>query len=282
MYQKSRKKLNTITVCFIVEIILSCIVRYGLNKESYIYNTLIGIFILFIITILSLDKSLKRVHWRRSMCIAWFGMCLVFTISDIFIPKKICGLGIILAFIFTGVFFVWQNHTRKDLLWKCFKDAVKILFWISAFVSFLFRPLYQGGRYAGIFTNPNIFAFFMFLLFAIYMSDLDWIIETGRDWKKNIMTYIGLALVLFFLSKTEARTSMLTCICIFVMWLIFRIYLNVKNQNKTKIWSSFIKNLVFSIVFVCLLYPIYLISLDILLFLRMNLCFWLTVKRYNV
>lgn len=117
----------------------------------------------------------------------------MFTISDFFVSKKACGLGIILALVLPGVFFVWQNNSRKDLLWKSLKDAVKISFLLMAVISFLFRPFFEGGRYAGIFTNPNTFGLYLYVIFAIYMSDLDWNVETGKKFRKAWPTYIQLA-----------------------------------------------------------------------------------------
>lgn len=242
-----------ITGCFMADLVLFCIVRYVLHKESYFYNTICGIMLMIVIAVMSLDRSLVRVRWRRSLWIAWFGMCIAFSISDILVPKKACGLGVILALVFTGVFFVWQNHTRKDLLWKCFKDAVKYSFWLMAIVCFLFRPLYQGGRYAGIFTNPNTFGLYLYIIFAVYMSDLDWIVETGKNWKRCLMTYISLALVVFYLSLTQARTSLLTAAVILIMWVAFRIYICRKNHA----WRSFLKNFAISVAFCCVLYPVY-------------------------
>lgn len=250
---KDKYKYEILTGCFVADIILFCIVRYVLHKESYFYNTACGIVLMMTIAVVSLDRSLERVHWRRSVWISWFGMCICFTVSDLLVPKKVCGLGIILAFAFTGVFFVWQNHTRKDLLWKCFKDAVKISFWLMSVISFLFRPMYAGGRYAGIFTNPNTFALYLYIIFAVYMSDLEWIVETGRNWKKNLTTYFSLALVVFYLAKTQARTSMVTVAVIFLMWIIFRAIIMVQ----TKAWKSFARNLCLMLGFCAVLYPLF-------------------------
>ena len=253
-----KTKYRLITLCFMADLVLFCIVRYVLHKESYFYNTVFGIFLMIIIALLSLDRSLVRIHWRRSLWIAWFGMCAAFTVSDLLVPKKVCGLGLVLAFVFTGVFFVWQNHTRKDLLWKCFKDAIKYSFWLMALVSFLFRPLYSGGRYAGIFTNPNTFALYLYIIFAVYLSDLDWIVETGRNWRRSISAYVSLALVIFYLLLTQARTSMLTVGIILFMWLCFRIYF----AKKTHAWRSFLQNLCLSVAAAVLLYPVFFTGLS--------------------
>lgn len=249
----SKVKYRLLTGCFIADLVLFCIVRYVLQKESYFYNTACGIFLMLLIALLSLDRSLLRKPWRRSMCIAWFGMCIVFTLSDLFVSKKACGLGIILALVFTGVFFVWQNHSRKDLLWKAFKDAVKYSFLLMAGISFLFRPYFEGGRYAGIFTNPNTFGLYLYVIFAVYMSDLDWNVETGKKFRKSLPTYLQLALVLFYLLVSQARTAMLAIGAIFLLWIGVRLYMG-KKQGR---YAAFLKGLAALVLVAAVCYPLY-------------------------
>lgn len=249
----SKIKYRLLTACFMADLVLFCIVRYVLLKESYFYNTVCGIFLMLIIALLSLDKELVRKPWRTSMCVAWFGMCIVFTLSDLFVSKKACGLGIILALVFTGVFFVWQNHSRKDLLWKAFKDAVKISFLLMALISFLFRPYFDGGRYAGIFTNPNTFGLYLYVIFAVYMSDLDWNVETGKNLKKSLPTYLQLALVIFYLSVSQARTAMLAIVAVFILWIVLRIYMG-KIQKR---YMNFVRGLIFLVLITVICYPLF-------------------------
>lgn len=249
----TKTKYRLLTACFMADLVLFCIVRYVLLKESYFYNTVCGIFLMLLIAILSLDRTLERKPWRRSMVIAWFGMCTAFTISDFLVTKKACGLGIILAFVFTGVFFVWQNHSRKDLLWKSLKDAVKISFLLMAVISFLFRPFFEGGRYAGIFTNPNTFGLYLYVIFAVYMSDLDWNVETGKTFKKSLPTYLQLALVLFYLSVSQARTAMLAIIAILFLWVVLRIYMGKKQKR----FRNFFKGLLCMLVITVVCYPVF-------------------------
>ncbi len=250
----AKVKYRLLTGCFMADLVLFCIVRYILLKESYFYNTVCGIFLMLIIALLSLDRTLVRKMWKKNMCVAWFGMCIAFTISDLFVSKKACGLGIILALVFTGVFFVWQNHSRKDLLWKAFKDAVKISFLVMAAISFFFRPYFEGGRYAGIFTNPNTFGLYLYVIFAVYMSDLDWNVETGKSWKKSLPVYLQLALVIFYLIVSQARTAMLAIASIFLLWIGLRIYMGKKEGR----YLNFIRGLLSLVVISVLCYPVFL------------------------
>lgn len=249
----SKIKYRMLTACFMADLVLFCIVRYVLLKESYFYNTACGIVLMLVIALLSLDRTLERKPWRRSVSAAWFGMCIVFTVSDLLVSKKACGLGIILALVFTGVFFVWQNHSRKDLLWKAFKDAVKTAFLLMAVISFLFRPFFEGGRYAGIFTNPNTFGLYLYVIFAVYMSDLDWNVETGKPFFKSLPTYLQLALVIFYLSVSQARTAMLAIISIFILWVVLRLIMG-KRQKR---YRNFAKSLALLVLISAACYPVF-------------------------
>ena len=245
-------RLRLITALFMADILLFGIVRYVLRRESYFYNTTLGILLMIAIAILSLDRELKRVRWHRSLWIAWFGMCIAFTVSDAIVPKKVCGLGIILALVFTGVFFVWQNHSRRDLLWEAFKRSIRYAFWLMTIISFLFRPIYEGGRYAGIFTNPNTFGLYLVVIVAVFLSDLDWETATGSHWRHALPTYLGLGLSAFYLSLTQARTSMVTCGVVILMWLVFRTH----RARRVHRWRSFLNHTAAVIVISLALYPV--------------------------
>ncbi|MBO5175254.1 MAG: O-antigen ligase family protein [Eubacterium sp.] len=246
-------RYRVLTACFMADLVLFCIVRYVLMKESYFYNTVCGIFLMLVIAIFSLDKKLERRKWHKGLSVAWFGMCIMFTISDFLVSKKACGLGIILAFVLPGVFFVWQNNSRKDLLWKSLKDAVKISFLLMAVISFLFRPFFEGGRYAGIFTNPNTFGLYLYVIFAIYMSDLDWNVETGKKFRKAWPTYIQLALVLFYISVSQARTAMLAVCGILILWVVLRICLGKTNHK----WKETVKGFLLLALITVVCYPVF-------------------------
>jgi hypothetical protein len=178
--------------------------------------------------------------------------------SDLFLPKPTCGLGLILGVLFTALFFVWENHSRMDLLWKCFKDSLKITFIFMAVLSFLFRPFFAGGRYAGIFTNPNTFGLYMFVIFTVFMSDVDWMVETNRPVKKQVLTMIQMALVLFYISVSQARTAMIAVAFVLLVWLICRIRIDFKRHMH----KPFFKTMVLLIVFTAALYPIYFEGLN--------------------
>ncbi len=242
-----------LTACFIINIIMFCIVQLVLKKENYFYNSFCGIFLLMVIIFLLLDKPLKRIPWHRGMFVIWMLLSITMTISDLFVLKQTCGLGIILGFLFTGLFFAWQNHSRRDLLWKSFRDSLQITFLFMAVASFLFRPYFEGGRYAGIFTNPNTFGLYLVVIFCIYLSQMDWLIETNRPIVKQIWCYIQMALVLFFISVSQARTAMIAAFAMFVLWIVCRIYID----HKRHCYRPFIRAILLMVVFTTILYPVY-------------------------
>ncbi len=122
-----------------------------------------------------------------------------------------------------------------------------------AVISFLFRPFFEGGRYAGIFTNPNTFGLYLYVIFAIYMSDLDWNVETGKKFRKAWPTYIQLALVLFYISVSQARTAMLAVCGILILWVILRICLGKTNHK----WKETVKGFLLLALITVVCYPVF-------------------------
>ena len=124
-------------------------------------------------------------------------------------------------------------------------------------ISFLFRPQYAGVRYAGIFTNPNTFALYLFIIISVFLSALDWIVETGRSWKKNVPTYLGLGVCAFYLEKTQARTSIVAIASIVLLWLGLRVYISKKNH----MWQSFLKNAALAVAVCIAVFPVCAVAL---------------------
>ena len=110
----SKVKYRLLTGCFIADLVLFCIVRYVLQKESYFYNTACGIFLMLLIALLSLDRSLLRKPWRRSMCIAWFGMCIGFTRSAVCEQKSMRAGDHTCSCVYRGVFCMAEPQPERS------------------------------------------------------------------------------------------------------------------------------------------------------------------------
>ena len=123
---KDKVRYRLITLCFVIDLVLFCIVRYGLHKESYFYNTVCGIFVMFAIAILSLDRTLVHIHWRRSLWIAWFGMCISFTVYSS--AEKNVWTGSDFSFcLFRCIFCVAESYEKRfvvAVLQECHKMVV--------------------------------------------------------------------------------------------------------------------------------------------------------------
>lgn len=251
-----RWRRRMITFCFFVIIVLFLIVRFVMRSDSYFDHQLLGILMMSVIGILSLGTELKRVSWSRPVFLVWMCLCLVMTISDFLVPRDFCGFGVVLFLVFPGVFFIWQNHPEREWLWGSFKTAVRIAFFLMTVLSFGFRPLYEGGRYSGVFTNPNMFGLYLILVMAVFFSDLDRAVLTGKRWYKSVPSMIGLGVASFFLLKTQSRTSFVACGVIAVGWLL--IQLTRLSDRRTGI--SFLKNLLATVLIGVALYPVCLVT----------------------
>ena len=110
-------KYRVITLCFIVDLVLFCIVRYGLHKESYFYNTTCGILLMLVIAVFSLDRSLVRIHWRRSD-----EYCLVRYVPGLYGVRSYCSqegmwTGYNSGICFYGsLFCVAESHEERSFM----------------------------------------------------------------------------------------------------------------------------------------------------------------------
>ena len=127
------------------------------------------------------------------------------------------------------------------------------LIWDIPFASYYFRRKASEEKYAGIFTNPNTFGLYLYVIFAIYMSDLDWNVETGKKFRKAWPTYIQLALVLFYISVSQARTAMLAVCGILILWVILRICLGKTNHK----WKETVKGFLLLALITVVCYPVF-------------------------
>ncbi len=73
----------------------------------------------------------------------------------------------------------------------------------------------------------------LYIIIAVFLSDLDWCVETGRSCRKNIVTYVSLALCFFYLEKSQARTSLIAVAAIVLLWIVLRFYLAKKDKKIT-------------------------------------------------
>lgn len=253
-----RKKKKLLIVNFIMIICLQGYVRIVGIADRYKYISLIGSFLILIILLLSLEKDLKLVEWKKSLCYAWFSLCLIMIISDFIISKKYNYLGYIFFTVFLLLFFVWNNAVDQDFLWTCFMDSIRYVFILTAILSFLFRPFNPDFRYSGFTINPNILALFLITVYACYINRFDYFIRTSSDIKHCIKPMIGISLCFFFLYLTKTKTAILAVFFMSLLWLLLLLYTRKKTTYRIPLYR-YIASL-FCSIFVC--FPIFYIGLS--------------------
>ncbi len=159
--------------------------------------------------------------------------------------------------LYRGVLCVAESQPPGFAYGNVLKDAAKWAFLIMAAVAFFCRPFIGGARYAGIFTNPNMFGLYLYVIFAVYMSDLDWSVQRNRPVRKSLLMYVQMALVIFFILLSQARTSTMAAGAILAAWIICRVAVN----RKQKTFLPFFKSIGMLIFTAAALFPIFLFGL---------------------
>ena len=125
--------------------------------------------------------------------------------------KNVCGLGLILAFVFTAVFFVWQNHTRKRFVVAVLQECHKMVVAVMAVISFLFRPLYEGGVCRHFYKSEYVWIVFVYYYCCVLVG-LDWCVETGRSCQEKHCN-VCFACLMLFLSGKKSGENFTDCGC---------------------------------------------------------------------
>ena len=87
----------------------------------------------------------------------------------------------------------------------------------------------------------------------LFLPCIDWNVETGKNFRKSLPTYVQLALVVFYLSVSQARTAMLAIVAIFLLWLALRLYMG-KKQGR---YANFVRGLTALVLTCVICYPVF-------------------------
>lgn len=233
-------KERFIIMLFLLIIINSWLTRIIGYMPYYKYYTLVGSGAMFIIAILSLDKSLERKKWNRKLVIAWYSLCIIMIISDFMILKKEGYLGYILLFVFPMVTFVWNNHRKKEILVKCLFRAVKCSFYIFATICFLTIPFVSQLRYMAFLTNPNVMAFYLSVVFFVQLTEFDHLIQIQVSIRKCLLFFIEMSVCLFFIFISQSRTTIFAIFLLGILWLALRVLFNKNDKLNIKKYVLFL------------------------------------------
>lgn len=194
-------------ITFVIDVLLLvCVVLCFLDKKINIKN---------------IEINLYTVIWI-CFCFSFF-MCGYYRKEAYFIIFGISTLSIIM------------NNEKKSQLFSALCKGSIYSFFIFAIGALLFRPLntyiYYGGRYSGLFTNPNLHALFLLPAFCAFFVEIDIRLKQELSIKSTKYLVLGMALCISLIIMTECRAVILAVSIISVIYIISGI-INAKSKKK--------------------------------------------------
>ena len=220
-------------------------------------HLLIYLFLAWVIAILSIESTLKKVKWNNSLVWSWLFLWIMACISDAFISKYFRFIGYAMVFVIGFFVYVWNNMEKPEILTRNFVRAIHVFFILITLFCLLCRPEITGEsamRYAGISKNPSIFALYLGIIFSVTLGEIENSIKKGKEIKKILPYILEGCIVLVFCWKTQSVCPLLSIAGISFVWFV-RMINYTKQKNCRKILMSII------ICAVVLVIPVYL-SLD--------------------
>ncbi len=195
--------------CFFILIFYTVFV-FNTNQhlKMWRYSQVVYTLIVFIIAVFSIEDEIRPVYWKNGLVYSWVMFWILATISDFIVSKDFSGVGMIQIFVWGFCFLIWNNMKHPYKLMRAFMNSVCNSFLTVTIFCLCCRPDVIGGRYMGIFTNPNTFANYLVVVAAVLTADISHMLLVKRN-RRMILDCIGLLAVFVFLWKTQTRGAMI-------------------------------------------------------------------------
>jgi|GEM_PF-2226306 len=216
----------------------------NINNMGDLGRAILGMVILFIVGALSVESKLQLVKWKWYIVYTWIALALIVIISGIFhdIGSGLLATQFGLLFIFTGLYFIWNNNRDMAKLFIMVSTAFSILviaYSLFCMIKYPFIYSITNARYMATTHNPNLLGFFAAVgcITSLFLLGK----KNNKYWTLNSIT---MGFSVGFLALTLSRSSLLAVIIALVIWLIT--YLINKKSIKLLIAMALISLIAFS------------------------------------
>ena len=197
---------------------------YYSNLQYYRYLVLICCILLIGVIAVSIERRLTLQDWRNPLVASWFLLWIMACISDFAVDKRYNYCGWIMLGLITFFAFVCSNMERPFDMIEDLMRSMEAYYVVTLIYDLIFRPMIPGMRYCGVYTNPNVYAMYIIVLYVFLLVELDKCQMKGKRNGWNILIRIGVVLTAYQIWMTQSLTGCLAlCIITFAWSLSYRI-----------------------------------------------------------
>lgn len=230
---------TAILYCMVSIWMISILVSHSMKFIGFVYpetlKCLIGAFVLGVVIVFSMDGSLTKVKWNKVLIYGIFvcgaGMFLTGLLH--YIGYSYMLLGLIMAFEFPALFFVWINRADYNSLYTIVARVICLTAVAYFIICIVYAPIGSGQtfsiaeRYAGTTSNPNTIGMLSaaFAAAGIYLSFCE------KGWFFAIAGNLSFGIAVALVREAASRTGMLTILCMLVVSVIILLTALVKRKE---------------------------------------------------
>lgn len=259
----SLKKKNVMRVflfsILFVLMVVGNVLGWDRNIDFYRYHLYVCFLLLVLIGLVSWEKPLEPVIWKKPLAAAWLFLWVGVAISDFFVKKEFGMVGI--AMVLAGGFFIfaWGNMEKKEQMVYNMQDALEKTFWVAVAYCMLFRVKRPAIHYNGIFCTSEEFSAYAVLMLSVFLLRMDIDIKRGAEgkhgWKNYIMHICGGAVAFFFILRSGNATGNIVAIVLLVLFGIRQKGLIQLLRNRQyRLLFYFVEGCVAAVLLVCIVH----------------------------
>lgn len=206
-----------------------------LNTNYFKYHMYLSILAIIIIALSCYEKPLHLTNWNSRYVKAWFTLWIIAVISEFIVPKRYLFQGLIMIFVMSFFYFMWNNMDDMDTILIDLRNSLKWWFLINILPCYFLRPYIQGTRYMGMTKNPNILAMGLIFVMAAFLSEFEIYIRKKEQLftKDILLNLVSIGIAFDFILKTGSSSGLLpTLLLIFVF--VIRQIKYIKNKKTFK------------------------------------------------
>lgn len=198
---------------FLLIVLYTTVIRNAGKIRLRSFSDLFFVIAFFFLAFFSVEKTPEKTYASKSM---WGSFCLFYLltcVSDFFVAKRIPYIGYVFLFAISLFYYAWGKMRKPEQILRELVWTIQFSFGVCVLFCIFCRPLTQGARYSGCFTNPNIFASYLVPVAVAWITCVEEYMrgqEHGK-WKACFYGAEGCA-ILYFLWKTQSRGALLACL----------------------------------------------------------------------
>lgn len=235
------------------------VLGWNRNKDFYRFHLYLCFLLIVLIGLISWERPLKPVIWKKPVAISWIFLWTGIAISDFFVKKDFGMLGIIMVLGGGFFIFVWGNMEKKEQMVYNVLDALEKTFWVAVAYCMLFRVKKPAIHYNGIFCSSEEFSAYAVLMLSVFLLKMDIDIKKGAEWKyarKNCIAHVcGGAVAFFFTLRSDEFVGNIVAAILILLFGVKQVSLySVTLKRQYRLFSYMVQGCVAAILLVVLVH----------------------------